>query len=149
MRSNGQHIGPMSRRELLAGCTAVGAVSLAGCVAGSLDETETITREYDGTNVGRVGVETPNGEIELRGAERETIRVAGTKQAADEDTLDDITVEADHDGDVLALTVEIDDGDGFFSFGPSPRMDLAVEVPETQAIEAETTNGDLTIQGRS
>lgn len=143
MRSNGQHTGPLSRRELLAGCATLGAAGLGGCLGGSLDETETVTQEHDGADIGRVGVATPDGEVELRGVERETIQVAGTKRAADEDALNDITLEAEHDGDTLSLTAEVDDSDGLLSLEPSPRMDLAVEVPETRAVEAETTNGDV------
>lgn len=137
----------MLRRELLGGCGAV-VTALAGCVSmsGSLDAEETITREYDGIDVSQVETETVNGDLEIRDENRETVRVDGRKEAADEEALDEISLEADHDGEVLSLIADHGD-DGLLSFGPSSRMELSVTIPESLAVTAETTNGDLSVSG--
>ncbi|PSP18385.1 hypothetical protein BRC62_03270 [Halobacteriales archaeon QH_10_67_13] len=102
--------------------------------------TETITREYPGA-FERIVVETPNGDVDLRSTDG-PISVTGTKRATDAADLTNVTLTMSRDGDTLELAVEIDEG--LFSFGTSPRMDLEVAIPELAAVEADTTNGEIT-----
>ncbi len=138
---------PLLRRQLLGGCASVGVIGLAGCISTGLDAEETISREYD-EDVSAVAIETVNGEVEVRGEDRETISVEGRKRAPDEDALDEISVESESDDETLAFRADVDSGRRFFSVGESARIDLTVWVPERVAVEAETTNGDMDLDLR-
>lgn len=143
MRDTDEPTRSVSRRGVLGGCAAVVTAGLTGC-SGSLDAESTITREYDAADLSTVVVDATNGEIEIRGGERDTVAVEATKQAADEDALDDVTLDADRNGEALALTVDASGG-GLLSLDSTPRMDLVVSVPNSLTVTAETTNGDVTL----
>ncbi len=137
------------RRQLLGCCASAVIVGLAGCLSTGLDAEETVPREYD-EDVSAVAVETVNGEVEVRGEDRDTISVEGTKRAPDEDTLDEVSLESESDEETLALRADVDTSSSLFSLGgASARIDLTVWVPETLVVEAETTNGDVDLDLRA
>ncbi len=136
----------ISRRGLLGSCIAAGTAALAGCTSGSLEAETTVTREYDGTDVAEIDVQSVNGDITIRDAQRETIQLNGTKRAASEKDLDRITLQANQSDDRLSLTVATEDS-GFLPFGSSPlQMDLTLTVPEGLHLTAEAMNGDVDIE---
>jgi len=138
----------MPRRQLLGGCASVGVIGLSGCISTGLDAEETISREYD-EDVSTVAIETVNGEVKVRGEDRETISVEGTKRAPDDDALDEISLESESDDETLAFRADVDSSSSFFSLGgESARIDLTVWVPEELAVDADTTNGDMDLDLR-
>jgi len=140
-------ISSVSRRGVLAGCAGGGVLALAGCVSRSLDAEGTVTEEVDATDIAEVTVETTRGDIDIRGSETDTVSLEGRKQAADEDDLEDVSVDIDRDGDVLRLSVDAD-VDGLLSWlRARPRVDLELVVPrDLAALDLTSTNGDIDVQ---
>lgn len=131
----------MRRRAFLSGCAAAGLAAVAGCLGTTYDVKEDLSREYDLDGVSTVAFDGVNGDIDFRDEQRETVSVVGEKEAADEDGLDDITLEANRDGDALLLTVDSDVD--LLSLDTPPRIEATVTVPASLSVNAETTNGDV------
>lgn len=134
------------RRHLLRGCVISGVVGLTGCVSSQLNAREKITQEYDSSDVSGVAIGVDNGEIDVHNKERERIRVKGRKLATDEESLGDIWLESERDGDLLELTFEDNFNERFLSVGERFRVDVTVCIPDPLSIDAENTNGDLEIK---
>jgi len=135
-----------SRRRVLAGCGTAIAAALAGCAARAVDAEEEITEEFD-RDVSTLVVEATNGDVAVEATDRETVLVTGTKQAASERALEDVELVSSHDGDVLELSVETDDGLLSLLDG-SALMHLALAVPsDLNAVTVETANGDVSGEG--
>ncbi len=143
MRPHGPHTQP-SRRQLLAGIATAGIVGTAGCATQSQPATDTITRTFDSTDLSTVVVESPDGAIDVTDSETPTVRVEGHKQAPDESTLGDITVDTARQQNRLYLaTKQPTSGLQLLSSSP-PHMDLTVALPDEVAVEAASTNGPIT-----
>ena len=134
----------LSRRRLLGGCAAAGAVGLAGCSSRSLAAETTVTEEYDASEIATLAIDVPNGTIDITGEQRQTVGVEATKQAVDEDALDRLTLQDERSEDSLSLAVDSGDS-GLLSLGPAPRMDLSLTVPPGLQLDAESTNGAITV----
>lgn len=147
----------VSRRAVLAGGGALGAAAVSGCIGagGDRDVTETVEESYETGDVSELAIELDDGDVTVRGEEREGIDVTATKRAAGENHLDDVELAADRDDGRLALSVERESA--IFRLGPEPTMDLTVAVPadlrvaeidsENGQIEATDVTGDLRIDG--
>lgn len=134
--------GELSRRGLLAGVAGALTVT-AGCVGGDLDATENVSETYDLTDVSSLVVDAM--AVTIEGDDRDDVALTGTKRAAGEDDLEDVTLSTDRSGGVLTITVDRAD-DGLFQFGPSPQLSLALSVPRTLHVErVESTNGDVAV----
>lgn len=136
-----------TRRAFVSGAAAVTVGALAGCSGSldpeeSLDAEETVTNEYELDGATEVETDTKNGEIELEAEQRETVRVEAKKQATDEDSLDEITLNAKTDNGVLSIVVETETDTN--ALETPPRIDLIVTVPEGLSIAAMSANGKVT-----
>ena len=136
-----------SRREFLGVAALLGSGSLAGCLDQSLDAEETIVDSFDTDDIESVVVKTTNGNVDIRGSNQKQLTLEGTKRATDEDGLDDVTVETNHEGSELRIEVDVDNG-GLFSglFQRNARVDFDVDVPTEMAVTGLSTNGAITIQ---
>lgn len=135
-----------SRRRLLAGTGAVATGLLAGCIGGGeRTETEALEREIDVGDAESLAVDTTTGTVEIHGTDREDVFVGGEKAAASQSELDDVALDVRREDGRLELVAE--QADGFFvRFGPGPRVDLEIEVPEDLAVESvETTTGRVDV----
>lgn len=129
-----------SRRAFLGGLGTAAIGALAGCVSIGDGVTEAISRTYE---TEQLAVETRVGDLTVETADRDDVLVEGQKQAND-DQLDDLTLEAERNGDSLALRVEGDVGASGLLFGSTPRIDLNITVPFSVAVTRLATNtGDL------
>ncbi len=134
-----------TRRSVIAGTATAVVVGLAGCTGGENDVETTVTDGQQADDIEQLSVETTNGKIQVRGAERETVSLTGRKQAPNEDRLDAVTVETAQTGQTLEVTVTDDDSDALLStLGPTPKVDLDLEVPASLTdVDASTTNGEI------
>ncbi|MCL9812339.1 DUF4097 family beta strand repeat-containing protein [Natranaeroarchaeum aerophilus] len=131
-----------SRRTLLGGLGTAAIGALAGCVSVGDGVTEEISRTYE---TEQLTVETRVGDLTVDTADRDDVLVEGERQANDEDQLDELTLEAERNGDSLALRVQGNTDASGLLFGSTPRIDLNVTVPSSVAVaRLETNTGDLT-----
>jgi DUF4097 and DUF4098 domain-containing protein YvlB len=106
-------------------------------------DTETLTHSAPAA----LAVETRNGEISVRGEDRDDVRATVTKRATDDATLDSVRVVASGGGDdPLALRVEHDDSRGLAVVDVEvavPRdVPLASAATKNGRVEVEATTGD-------
>ncbi|ERH02765.1 MAG: hypothetical protein J07HN6_00805, partial [Halonotius sp. J07HN6] len=83
----------LSRRTLLGGCATVTTVGLAGCSSRSLAAETTVTQEHDASEIATLGINVPNGAIDITEEERATVGVEAAKQAVDDEALDRLTLQ--------------------------------------------------------
>ena len=139
----------VSRRRLLGGGAMTAAMALSGCVAtGQRDVQETEAETFEVDDLESVTVGARNGQLTVRAEERETVEVRQTTKAASEGDAENVWLESTRTGDRLDLTVEREDTPVLIRFGPDPRMDLEVTVPEDLAIDrVGVRNGVLDVTG--
>lgn len=137
-----------TRRRVIAGGATAVVAGLAGCVGGENDVEETVTDERQAEDIEQLSVENTNGRVDVRGSDRETISITGRKRAPDEDRLGEVGIETTETDQTLTVAVS-DDGSGILvNLGPTPAVDLEIEVPASLAdVDAETTNGGVTVRG--
>lgn len=134
----------LSRRKLLVGCAAASTVGLAGCSSRSLAAETTVTHEYDASELATLNVDVLNGTVDITEEQRATVRAEATKQAVDEAALDQFSLHDERTSDDLSLSVDSGDN-GLLSLEPAPRMDLVLTVPTGLQLDAESTNGTITV----
>lgn len=137
-----------TRRRVIAGGATAVVAGLAGCVGGENDVEETVTDERQAEDIEQLSVENTNGRVDVRGSDRETISITGRKRAPDEDRLGEVAIETTETDQTLTVAVSDDGGGILMNLGPTPAVDLVIEVPASLAdVDAETTNGGVTVRG--
>lgn len=137
-----------TRRRVIAGGATAVVAGLAGCVGGENDVEETVTDERQAEDIEQLSVENTNGRVDVRGSDRETISITGRKRAPDEDRLGEVAIETTETDQTLTVAVSDDGGGILVNLGPTPAVDLEIEVPASLAdVDAETTNGGVTVRG--
>jgi len=138
----------ITRRRFLAGSAVTATASVSGCtVAGSeRDVTETVTNTYDLDGASRLTVSVSIGEVQVQQADRESVRVRGTKAAAGESDLESLELVSERTDDTLELRVENEES--VFRLGPQPKMDLDIVVPEgVDTLGLDVTSDGVTVDG--
>lgn len=136
------------RRFLALGGTAA-LTGLAGCTGATpfvgkrVENAET----YDADAVSTVAVDGANGDVEVRPADGQQVRVETVKQSgsvfAD---LDDVSVDLTTEGDDLRIETRRT-GDGSL-LGGVPTVDVTVELPTSVDLgELRTENGGVDVRG--
>lgn len=153
-----------SRRRFLGACGAAAIAGTSGCVAIGFTRSaeSTIEESYDGADIVTFSAATVNGDVTLRGEDREDLTVRATKSAASEDDLESVRLRADRNGGTLSVSVDRDEPP--LRLGPEPRIALDVRAPadlprahvastngdlavsDLRDVDAETTNGDIEIR---
>ena len=137
---------PISRRAVLASATTITA-GTAGCVASSRNVEESISETIDPDGANALTVSGEAGSVEVVGESRETVALEGRTRAATEDDLEDVSVDVDRSGDTVAVVVDDGTGNGLFSFGPGPVVDLELAVPDSLRVAAvDTGSGSIDVR---
>lgn len=133
----------LSRRRFVAAAGLAGA-GLAGCLGGERDVTAELEESHDVDGVDALAIH--GMAVSVTAEERSDVHVAGTKRAANEGDLEDVSLVSEREGATLVLRVERDGGD-LVRLDPAPTMSLSVRVPRTLALEfVESTNGDVGVE---
>ncbi|WP_254522912.1 DUF4097 family beta strand repeat-containing protein [Natrinema caseinilyticum] len=135
----------ISRRGLLGGGSMGLLGSLAGCLATGRGQTETVTETYEIDALESLSLAAENGSVTVEGNRGDVIEVRGHKAAPTEESLESLEIgSTQNDGH---LTVETRWENTPFLFGPDPKLDLEVTVPDgIRLAGAETTNGDVEVR---
>lgn len=139
----------VSRRRLLSGGLTAALASLAGCSSttpfvGRRIET---TAQFPTDDIDTLAVQTSQGDITIRTADRDTIHADVIKQSsAVSADLDELTLQDIRDDRRLKLASQWD-GDSSL-FGSDPALNLDLRVPEPVGVEqAETSVGSVDVEG--
>lgn len=135
-----------TRRQFLAGAAAAASAGTAGCTGSELTETAPIDRTVAVDGVAELAVSATVGDVEVRGADREDVRVTGRKRAASERDLEELTLAERREGD--RLTLHRDGEDQWLPFrGTTGKLELQVEVPrDLRVAEVLTSTGVVDVR---
>jgi hypothetical protein len=98
----------------------------------------------------RVRVDDPVGDVRVIGDNGTTVRVTAGIRASDENSANDVTVDAVRRGDETVVTVSIAHASrGIWHFFDQRRIsvDLTIAVPRASALNASLATGDLDVRG--
>jgi hypothetical protein len=127
----------------------VAAVTMAAACDISIGAAEFSVREekkFAVTGPTQLALSTFDGSIEVRGWDRNEVRVAVEKRGPDQATVDRIQVKATQHGNTITLDVEKPSPLTTTGFQRSPSASLVVTVPLQTAITARSGDGSITIR---
>jgi hypothetical protein len=141
----------MRRRALfiiqVAGVVAAG-LALAACNV-SVGTAEYSVREektFAVTGAARLALTTFDGDIEVRGWDRNEVRVEVEKRGPDQATVDKIQVKATQTGNAITIDVPKPSPLSTTGFRRTPSASLVVSVPTQTAVTARSGDGAVTIR---
>lgn len=127
-------------------------LAFAGCEVNLNTEglTATEKRSFAVTGQPDLTLDTFDGSIEVHSWDRNEVEVEIEKQGMEQSLLDQMTVEAEQDGDKITLRVKgpTSEGRGGLTIGVhfSPAARLRVAVPRRSAINARTGDGSIRVE---
>ncbi len=152
----------MTRTHWLAAVALVAATGLAAPIPASVAKTrsgsshsyklhEDVHKTFDVGKTPRLSLSNINGDVEVTGGSGTTIDVQAVKSADSQETLDDIDVSIEQNGNDVRVKVDYKHHDEWDNDSPS-RVDITVQVPRGTRLEGVSlVNGGLTlndIEGR-
>ncbi|MDH4063978.1 MAG: DUF4097 domain-containing protein [Acidobacteriota bacterium] len=143
-----------SRRYLLApvACALGCAIALSACEVNLNTEglTSHETRSFPLTGAHDLTLETFDGSIEIHSWDRNEVEVEIEKRAMEQTLIDQMTVEAEQDGNRIVLRVKRPSAveERHFTIGVhySPSARLMVAVPRAGSIQARTDDGAIRVE---
>jgi len=133
----------MKRRGFLAG-TATLVAAGGGCITVSATETTETSRHEIGDE--RVTIDNPAGDVTVRTADREDVRVRAVKRDSmgNEDALSKLSVTTDRSDGVFTVAVEDDTDPGL---ADTTSLDLTVTVPTSNRVtDVDVADGDVDLR---
>src|SRR6185295_19605199 len=98
------------------------------------------TRTFNVGTAPRITLSTFDGQVTVRGWDKNEVTYNATKGAADEETLKQISIQAQQQGDVIAITtINPDDVNG--------RVNFDVYVPRQATLHVSSGDGALNLDG--
>lgn len=133
-------------RALLGTAGVAALLLLTGCedIAGFEGINEDFHSSYNVKAGGHLELTNRNGGVEITGWDRDSVEVAGTKYAPDRDSLRDVKVDVQQDGDRLVVRTETPKGNWR---GGNFGVRYRIHVPRQFMLDrVETTNGAITAE---
>ena len=129
--------------------SALMLLAVAPVAAAAQNDDYTAPREAaaDAGGANRVSVEARAGSLRIEGREGITqVRARGTARASDRETLEDIKLTVEREGNAVVVRVEMPDGQGVRFGRWTAMLDLVVEVPASAALDVRDSSGDVVIR---